>query len=92
MSSASVRDSSRRARFLARAGLLIAGLACGAGCSGVAPEAVRDTTSAITAQIALAKASLVSCRGGETAQCDSAQKNLEAVASANAQLGVLADQ
>jgi hypothetical protein len=61
-------------------------------CSGVAPDAVRDTTSAITAQVALAKASLVSCRGGDRAQCDSAQKNLDDVAASNAQLGQLAEQ
>ncbi|MET0388427.1 MAG: hypothetical protein ABW321_20825 [Polyangiales bacterium] len=59
-------------------------------CSGVATEAVRDSTAAITAQVALAKASLVACRGGDRAQCDSAEKNLEAVASSNAQLSQLA--
>jgi hypothetical protein len=74
-----------RAFVLASFGLLT-------GCSGVAPEAVRDTTSAITAQVALAKASLVSCRGGDAAQCDSARKNLESIASANSDLSVLADQ
>jgi hypothetical protein len=63
-----------------------------AACSGVAPEAVRDTTSAITAQVALAKASLVACRGGDRAQCDSAEKNLEAIASSNAQLDQLSDK
>jgi hypothetical protein len=74
-----------RASVFASFGLLIA-------CSGVAPEAVRDTTSAIKAQVALAKASLVSCRGGDTAQCDSARKNLESIAGANSDLSVLADQ
>ena len=63
-----------------------------AACSGVAPEAVRDTTSAITAQVALAKASLVACRGGDRAQCDSAEKNLEAISSSNAQLSQLSDK
>jgi hypothetical protein len=58
-------------------------------CGGVAPEAVRDTTSSITAHVALAKASLVACRGGDRAQCDSAEKNLEAIASSNAQLDQL---
>lgn len=66
--------------------------ASAAACSGVAPEAVRDTTSAITAQVALAKASLVACRGGDRAQCDSAEKNLEAVASSNAQLSQLSEK
>ena len=60
-------------------------------CSGVSTEAVRDTTAAITAQVALAKASLVACRGGNRDQCDSAEKNLEAVAGSNAQLSQLAD-
>ena len=63
-----------------------------AACSGVAPEAVRDTTSAITAQVALAKASLVACRGGDRAQCDSAEKNLEAISSSNAQLSQLSEK
>ena len=63
-----------------------------AACSGVAPEAVRDTTAAITAQVALAQASLVACRGGDRAQCDSAEKNLEAVASSNAQLSQLSEK
>ena len=63
-----------------------------AACSGVAPEAVRDTTSAITAQVALAKASLVACRGGDRAQCDSAEKNLVAISSSNAQLSQLSDK
>jgi hypothetical protein len=62
------------------------------GCSGVAPEAVRDSTAAITAQVALAKASLSACRGGDRAQCDSAEKNLERVASTNAQLSRLSQQ
>ena len=53
---------------------------------------MRDTTSAITAQVALAKASLVACRGGDRAQCDSAEKNLEAVASSNAQLSQLSEK
>lgn len=72
-------------------GLLLCA-ASAAACSGVAPEAVRDTTSAITAQVALAKASLVACRGGDRAQCDSAEKNLEAIASSNAQLNQLSDK
>jgi hypothetical protein len=63
-----------------------------AACSGVAPEAVRDTTSAITAQVALAKASLVACRGGDRAQCDSAEKNLVAISSSNAQLSQLSEK
>jgi hypothetical protein len=62
------------------------------GCSGVAPEAVRDSTAAITAQVALAKASLSACRGGDRAQCDSAEKNLETVGSTNAQLSRLSQQ
>ena len=61
-------------------------------CSGVAPEAVRSSTSAITEHVALAKAALVSCRGGDHAQCDSAQQNLEAIASTNTQLDMLAEQ
>jgi hypothetical protein len=75
-----------------------AGLICGmaaltslSACSGVAPGAVRDTTATITAQVALAKASLIACRGGDRAQCDSAEKNLEAIASSNAQLDQLTD-
>jgi hypothetical protein len=61
-------------------------------CGGIAPDAVRTSTSAITAQVALAKAALVSCRGGDHAQCDSAQQNLEAIASTNSQLDHLAEQ
>jgi hypothetical protein len=61
-------------------------------CSGVAPNVVRDSTATITAQVVLAKASLVSCRGGDRAQCDSAQKNLEAIGSTNAELSKLADE
>lgn len=60
-------------------------------CSGVAPGAVRDTTSAIVAQVALAKASLVLCRGGDRAQCDNAAQHLTAIASANAQLDQLTE-
>jgi hypothetical protein len=60
-------------------------------CSGVAPGAVRDTTATITAQVALAKASLVGCRGGDRDQCDSAEKNLNAIASSNAQLDQLTE-
>lgn len=60
-------------------------------CSGIAPAAVRDTTSAISAQVALAKASLVACRGGDRAQCDSAAHNLESIATSNAQLDRLTD-
>ena len=60
-------------------------------CSGIAPAAVRDTTSAITAQVALAKASLVACRGGDRAQCDSAEHNLESIATSNAQLDRLTE-
>lgn len=76
---------------LVRVSVLSLGFALSA-CSGVAPQAVRDTTSAITAQVALAKASLVACRGGDRVQCDSAEKNLEAVATSNAQLDQLAAQ
>jgi hypothetical protein len=61
-----------------------------AACAGVSPDAVRNTSSSITAQVALAKASLVACRGGDRAQCDSADKNLDAVAATNADLGRLA--
>jgi hypothetical protein len=61
-------------------------------CSGVAPNVVRDSSAAINAEVVLAKASLVSCRGGDHAQCDSAQKNLEAIGSTNAELGKLADE
>jgi hypothetical protein len=65
-------------------------LAGAAACNGVAPDAVRGTTSAIAAQASLAKASLVPCRGGDRAQCDSAEQNLEAVVSSNAELSKLA--
>jgi len=77
-----------------RSSFTLLGLCCVwlSSCSGVAPEAVRDTTSAITAQVALAKASLVACRGGDRGQCDSAEKNLEAIASSNAQLSQLSDK
>lgn len=79
--------------LIVRVSVLSLGVACAlAGCSGVAPQAVRDTTSAISAQVALAKASLVHCRGGDRVQCDSAEKNLEAVATSNAQLDQLAAQ
>jgi hypothetical protein len=61
-----------------------------AACAGVAPDAVQSTSSSITAQVALAKASLVACRGGDVAQCDSADKNLDAVAATNADLARLA--
>ena len=61
-------------------------------CSGVSKESVRDTSSAITAQVALAKASLVACRGGDRAQCDTAEQNLEAIAGENAQLSALTDE
>jgi hypothetical protein len=84
-------SSAFRSSWSAR--VLLPALALGfAACSGVAPEAVRDTTSAITAQVALAKASLVACRGGDRAQCDSAEKNLEAIASSNASLSQLSDK
>jgi hypothetical protein len=72
--------------------LCVCALVLASACAGVAPEAVRDSTEAITAQVALAKASLVACRGGDRAQCDSAEKNLEAVASSNAQLSQLSQQ
>lgn len=62
-----------------------------AACSGIAPETVRDSTAAITAQVALAKASVVACRGGDREQCDTAQANLEAIASENARLNALAE-
>ena len=83
-----------RFSWSARARLTAWGIGCAllGACSGVAPEAVRDTTSAITAQVALAKASLVACRGGDRGQCDSAERNLEAIANSNAQLGQLSDK
>lgn len=71
---------------------LSAGCLCAlTACAGITEGAVRDTTSAITAQVALAKASLVLCRGGDRAQCDDAEKNLNAIASANAQLDQLTE-
>jgi hypothetical protein len=76
----------------ARLCVLMFGCSFGSACSGVAPGAVRDTTSTITAQVALAKASLVGCRGGDRGQCDSAAKNLDTIASSNAQLDQLAGQ
>jgi len=84
---------SRPSRQVALAQLcaLHLGAVFASGCSGVAPGAVRDTTSTISAQVALAKASLVACRGGERAQCDSAEKNLDVIASSNAQLDRLAE-
>jgi hypothetical protein len=64
---------------------------CASACSGIARESVRDSTAAITAQVALAKASLVACRGGDRGQCDTAEKNLEAIASENARLNAQAE-
>jgi len=84
--------SSWSTRMLVAALGLGSALTSTAACSGVAPEAVRDTTSAITAHVALAKASLVACRGGDRGQCDSAEKNLEAISSSNAQLSQLSDK
>jgi hypothetical protein len=83
-------DCSRPAARIAF-GLWLSSLAA-AGCSGVAPDVVRGSTSTISAQVALAKASLVSCRGGDREQCDSAQKNLEAIGASSAELSVAADQ
>jgi hypothetical protein len=60
-------------------------------CSGVAPDVVRNTTASVREQVALAKASLVSCRGGDQAQCDSTEKNLQSIASSNTELGKLAE-
>jgi hypothetical protein len=80
------RQTLRRAALGAFIGL------AASGCSGVSPDVVRNGTAAITAQVALAKASLVSCRGGDRTQCDSAQKNLEAISAQNNQLSVAADQ
>ena len=87
-------DLDRSAQFttLARLCLLMLGGSFASACSGVAPGAVRDTTSTITAQVALAKASLLGCRGGDRSQCDSATKNLDTIASSNAQLDQLAGQ
>jgi hypothetical protein len=61
-------------------------------CSGVAPDVVRSTTATVMEQVALAKASLVSCRGGDHAQCDSAEQNLQTIANSNTELGKLAEQ
>ena len=80
-----------RSLAVACLGPIVVGLSTGA-CSGVSKEAVRETTSAITAQVALAKASLVACRGGDRAQCDTAEQNLEAIGSETAQLSELSDQ
>lgn len=77
---------------LARFGLGVFAVAVLGACGGVAPDAVRDTTGAITAHVALAKAALVSCRGGDRVQCDSAEKTLQAIATENAELSRLADQ
>lgn len=76
----------------ARVCVLLLGCSFVGACSGVAPGAVRDTTSTITAQVALAKASLLGCRGGDRGQCDSAAKNLDTIANSNAQLDQLASQ
>lgn len=76
--------------LVAAAGIVLA-VSAGA-CSGVSKEAVRDTTASVTAQVALAKASLVACRGGDRAQCDTAEQNLETIAAENAQLGSMAEE
>jgi hypothetical protein len=88
-----MHQRSVRSRPITRvaAGLWLLAVAAG-GCSGVAPDVVRNSTSAISAQVALAKASLLFCRGGDREQCDSAHKNLEAIGASNAQLSVAADQ
>ena len=92
--SASMSASSRRRSVRVRMCLfacIMPVFASGCG-GGVAPDAVRTNTTAITAQLALAKAALVSCRGGDRAQCDSAEQSLEAIAMTNRQLDQLADQ